>query len=99
MEKYERAEGLGLCEHCETVVSISEYPGGDEMNAKWLCGKCKGELTHLSFGFDRRSLDAQKVRWVGPDGKWTDKKPTDDFQLGTVQVMVGPKVPNQLAHN
>lgn len=92
MEKYERAEGLGLCEHCGALVSISDYAGDDAMNAKWLCGKCRGELSHLSFGFDKGARGAQKVRWVGPDGKWTDKKPTDDFQLGTIQVMVGPEV-------
>ena len=90
MYGYERVEGLGLCEHCGAIVSISNYAGDEAMNADWLCGKCKGKLSHLSFGFDKGSRGAQKVRWVGPNGKWTNQKPAEDFRLGGLEVMVGP---------
>lgn len=80
-------ETLGLCEHCGVLVFISDYAGDDTMDAEWLC-QCQGKLTHLSFGFDRGSSGARKVRWVGPDGKWVDEKPTEDFTLGDINVVI-----------
>ncbi len=80
-------ELLGLCEHCGTLVFISDYAEDDTMDTEWLC-QCKGNLTPRSFGFDRGSSGAQKVRWVSPAGKWVDKKSTEDFKLDDVNVVV-----------
>lgn len=90
MEKYESVDGLGLCEHCEVIVSISQYVGDDASSADWMC-RCGKTLTHLSFGFDKGTRGARKVRWVGPGGKWVDKKPTENFRLGNIQATTGPK--------
>lgn len=72
-------ETLGLCEHCNELLSFADMPM-DSMNAPWVCPKCRGVLNHLSFGYATER--GGKVRWVGPDGKWTDKKPTENFDLG-----------------
>jgi hypothetical protein len=78
--------GLGLCEHCGTLVSVSDYAADESMNADWLC-RCGKKLTHTSFGYDKGTEGAKKVRWVSPDRKWTDVKPAEDFQLGKVRVI------------
>lgn len=57
------------------------------MNAKWLC-KCGGELGHLSFGYDKATSGAKKVKWVGSDGKWTETEPKEDFKLGDMRVII-----------
>ena len=79
--------GVGLCEHCETLLTLEDMPL-EAMNATWSCSACGGELSHKSFGYEHGGLEAQRVRWVGPDGKWTDQQPTVDFQLKHWLVMV-----------
>ncbi len=80
---------LGLCEHCGALVSMEGMPA-EAADANWACPKCRGELTHLSFGYDRDDEKSKKVRWVGPNAKWVDLEPTEDFMLGDLQVFVQP---------
>lgn len=82
-------EALGLCEHCNTLVSLLGMPA-DSLDAIWRCTACEGKLSHLSFGFDRSSQGAQRIRWVGPNGQWIDQRPADDFKLGNLLVEVLP---------
>jgi len=87
METLELVDSLGLCEHCGKLVSVTDYAGDDSGNAKWMCS-CGKEVTHVSFGYDRGTSGAKKVKWVGPDGKWTDARPSEDFKLGKIQVIM-----------
>ena len=75
---------LGRCEHCGTILNVSDAPA-DAMDAVWKCPKCKKEITGLSFGYDGNN---QKFRWVGPNGEWTRTKPKEDFNLGNLLVVV-----------
>lgn len=73
------AASLGLCEHCGVLICLEGLPA-DAMDAKWVCPGCGGELTHKSFGY--KTDQGGKEKWVGPEGKWTTGKPTEDFVLG-----------------
>lgn len=80
------AAALGLCEHCGALLNMCTLPA-DAVNGEWRCPTCRGVLSHVSFGYDRPEKGAQKVRWVGPDGAWTDQKPVGEFQLGNLFVL------------
>ena len=69
--------GLGLCEHCGTLITMEDIPGG-EMDAEWHCPSCSGVLSHKSFGYES---SGDKIQWVDSDGQWTKEKPTEDFEL------------------
>ena len=68
--------GLGLCEHCQTLVSIQGMPA-EAMDAEWNCPKCNRVLTEKTFGYK----NGKKVLWVGKDGKWVEKEPEGSFDL------------------
>lgn len=68
---------LGLCEHCNTLLSMQNMPTGS-MDAVWKCSNCSGVLTGQSFGYE----GSKKARWVGPYGTWTTERPEVSFQLG-----------------
>ena len=74
-------ESLGRCEHCQVLLTLKDLPA-DALDAEWRCPSCNGKLSHLSFGYDKGGKGAQKVKWVGPDGKWANQKPDDNFALG-----------------
>jgi hypothetical protein len=93
MESLELVDSLGICGSCQAVVSVTEYAGDESMNAKWLC-RCRAPLTHEAFGYNKGTEGAKKVRWVGPDGTWTDKRPRRDFTLGNTHVVL--KMPSFL---
>ncbi len=81
-------DGLGLCEHCNALMTI-EGMSGEAMNAVWKCFSCKGEISHKSFGYE--SEKGNKIAWVGPEGKWVSEKPTQRFTLGNWDISVhGP---------
>lgn len=84
-----RIEGLGMCEHCGTVFSIEGLPS-DAMNAEWKCRKCNGVLTMKSLGYDDIGRKKGKRCFVGPDRKWKETKPENDFNLGSWRIAVGP---------
>jgi hypothetical protein len=81
--------GLGLCEHCGTLLTIEDMPG-DSIDAIWKCPKCEGVLSEKSFGYEK----GKKVLWVGKDGKWANHIPNappfDEFVLGTWKVRIKP---------
>lgn len=86
-------EGLGLCEHCGTLLSIEKIPV-EAMDSEWRCPNCDRVLTHLSFGYRKVSgKDFKKSQWVGPDGKWTTDKPKEDFVLGELTILARPVFP------
>ncbi len=87
MEDLELLNSLGVCGRCNAIVSITDYAHGDSMDAKWMC-RCGAELTHTEFGYDKGERGAKKIKWVGPDGKWTDTEPEEDFKLGEVDVVI-----------
>lgn len=74
--------GLGICEHCQTVLTIEDLPA-EAMDAEWRCPKCNGLLTNKTFGYKEVKKEKwEKVLWVGKEGKWVDKEPTESFSLG-----------------
>ena len=72
---------LGLCEHCGALLNMQDIPT-EGMNAEWRCPRCEEALTGVSFGFEGN----MQVRWVGPEGKWVQTRPSKDFQLGELDV-------------
>lgn len=92
LEKVVSLASLGLCEHCGVLLTMEEMPS-DAINAEWRCFKCNDVLSHRSFGYDRGEQGAQKVKWVGPNGEWTEEEPKDDFDLGNLFVMSPPTFP------
>ncbi len=88
---YVDLETLGKCEHCQGLISIMEYAGGDVIGATWGCSHCKAEVTGASFGYNSTHV---KVRWVGPGAVWQNKRPNEDFVLGdAITVCVRPPIP------
>ena len=77
---------LGKCEYCGCILNVSHF-SAEAINATWKCPECDGELSHESFGFDKATKDAKKVRWVGPDRNWQDEEPQESFQLGELRVL------------
>jgi len=73
--------GLGLCEHCGTLITVEDMTG-DAMDSEWHCPKCASVLSGLSFGYENEGKETKKVKWVGPEEKWVLEKPTKDFELG-----------------
>jgi len=55
----------------------------EALNAEWRCPKCKGVLTHKSFGYKEIDGEWRKTRWVGEDGQWIGDKPIGGFELGS----------------
>ena len=77
--------GLGLCEHCGALITM-EGLSAEAIDAEWNCPKCGEVLAHESFGYESGKGD--KIKWVGPDGKWTTEKPTNDFRLGSWDILI-----------
>ena len=75
---------LGLCEHCGVLLDMSSLPP-EAMDAVWKCPKCGKELTGKSLGYDPKH---KKVHWVGPDGRWSDIEPEEDFSIGDLSVVM-----------
>ena len=75
-------ETLGICEHCGITITMEDM-STDSMNAKWICPGCDGTLTHKSFGFEDINGEWKKIQWVDEDKKWTTKRPTRGFDLGS----------------
>jgi len=58
----------------------------EAIDATWRCPNCRKKLTHKSFGFE--NPQSEQTKWVGSDGKWTTKKPTEDFTIGSWYVYI-----------
>ena len=80
-------EALGICEHCGALTSMENLPI-EALDAIWKCAKCEKDLTHKSFGFEEVEGKFRKVKWVGPDKKWTSVRPTENFNIGHLLVSV-----------
>jgi len=95
LEELRRAERmvsldcLGLCEHCETLLSF-EFMSAEALDGEWSCPSCEEPLTHRTWGFEEIEGEWKSTRWVGPEEKWVDEKPTDDFALGSWFVRIDP---------
>jgi hypothetical protein len=90
---YERVvhpAGLGLCEHCGTLMTIADMPS-EAMDAEWRCSKCKGILSNKTFGYEEVNGEWKKTKWVGKNGKWSAEKPEGNFDLG--RWLVSDKTP------
>lgn len=81
------AHNLGLCECCGALLTLQDVPA-NALRGKWKCPKCGKTLTNKSFGNEQIGDEWAKIYWVGEDGKWTDKKPDNDFNLGDWRVIV-----------
>ena len=86
MEPIQDQNAVGICEHCEGLVSFMDYAGGDSLNAQWMCGTCGKPLSHLSFGFNQGEGGAKKVRFVGPGKQWVSEIPDDTFMIGGITI-------------
>lgn len=73
-----RIEGLGLCEHCQALLSIENMPA-ESMDAEWRCPSCNVILTNKTFGFEETEEGCKRTRWVGPDKKWVSQRPDRNF--------------------
>lgn len=82
-------EYLGLCEHCDIPLSFEKTPDA-AINLDWKCPSCDGLLTGQTFGYKKIEGEWQRVRWVGPEGKWVDERPTEDFTVGNCLVLTSP---------
>ncbi|MCX6722334.1 MAG: hypothetical protein NTY04_04095 [Candidatus Staskawiczbacteria bacterium] len=81
-------ENLGICEHnCGRLVTTEGLAVAD-VSSNWTCGGCGKILTEKSFG---RNKDGTTIKWVGPDYKWTPKKPEKSFYLGKWHIIVALK--------
>ncbi len=85
-------ETLGLCEHCGQLITIQDMPA-DSMDAEWRCPKCEKVLGSNTFGYEKVGKEGdrekyEKTRWVGPEKKWVEQKPTKDFDLGNWHIMI-----------
>jgi len=56
-----------------------------------VCSQCGNEFTSESFGYEKREGEWQKVRWIGPDKKWTEKKPEECFDFGFWKIIPNPR--------
>ncbi len=80
-----KVDSLGICVHCNRILNILMFAGDSDLNAIWKCS-CGKETTHETFGYDQAGQGARKVKWVGPDSRWTEERPSEDFKLGEVEV-------------
>jgi len=81
------ATNLGMCE-CGNIIATSKSPIDTFMhNPKQKCTYCEKELTLANFGYE--AGNPHKVKWIGPDKKWTDTRPSKNFTLGRWQIIVG----------
>ena len=79
---------LVICEHCEALLDLEGIPIKGPIN-KWKCPKCEESLTTQTLGYSENIKKARRIKWVGLDGKWTTTKPTENFHLGDMFVLVG----------
>ena len=80
-DKFVSINMLGICEDCGAFLNMAEKPG----EAIVTCPQCKKSLSGVSFGFSEGGI---RVRWVGPEISWVTLRPTQDFQVGDLTVMV-----------
>lgn len=80
-------EALGFCEHCEAILNMENMPP-DAMDAEWKCFSCEGTLTGKTFGYEQKDGKWEKTRWIGPGKKWVEQRPTEDFSIGSLFVVV-----------
>lgn len=81
-------ETLGICEHCEKILSAQDMPV-EAMDAEWRCPSCEQVLTGTTFGYERDpSGHFVKSVWVGPDRKWVKERPVEDFEVGNFKVII-----------
>lgn len=84
-------EGLGICEHCGILVSVRDWLIAVFKKDKWpVCPKCGKQLTKESFGYEKIGKDFKKMKWVGPEKKWIDKRPEKDFEIDGWYVLIHP---------
>lgn len=86
-----RLAGLGLCEFCSSMLTLEGLPS-HALSAPLKCPQCGLTLGHRSFGYKEETGEEGRDRWVGPDGRWIDVEPTEDFDFpdGT-RVTVGDR--------
>jgi hypothetical protein len=82
-------EGLGLCEHCGVLLALEDFPP-EAMDTEWRCLKCKGVLTNKTFGYGEINGVWKKIQWVGKGKKWTQRKPTENFDLNNLHITIEP---------
>jgi hypothetical protein len=78
-------DSLGLCEHCGELLCLHNLPS-DAIDAVWKCPKCGSVLTYKSFGY--KTSQGNKIKWVGPKGKWVFSRPEREFELGRLQIVL-----------
>jgi hypothetical protein len=87
--------GLGICEYCSTVLCVRDIPEGIDIRTA-ACPACNRGPLSLSFtwglGPDPKDLgdrtNCKQLKWVGPDGKWTNTIPTENFLLPRLGLVI-----------
>lgn len=80
-------EVLGKCDDCGLLASTKDVLAEDMDVVERRCFVCNAILTHESFGFANPE-DRRKIRWISPDGNWTNVRPSENFDLGEIRVNV-----------
>lgn len=76
-------EFVGKCQWCGEPILLREM-SPDAAIGNVPCLRCQNLLTPAAFGHDE---SGHKIRWIGPDGEWTETRPTGNFILSGVVVV------------
>ncbi|MDD2730506.1 MAG: hypothetical protein PHW33_00045 [Candidatus Portnoybacteria bacterium] len=80
------AAGLGLCEHCGTLMTLEDMPA-EAIDADWACPACGKIISSKTFGYEGKGADCRRTKWVGPDRQWVEEKPKQEFVIGFWRVI------------
>jgi len=75
---------LGLCSACRQAFSVRRLRFS---RSGWVCPSkgCGAPLSIASFGQREEGRGVLKsVRWVGPSGGWTKRRPSKPFEIDVV---------------
>ena len=80
---------LGLCEHCQALLTM---PSVLAISSKgpWQCPTCHKIITLRSFGHRKDGTALKKIFWVNQSGQWTTIVPEKDFKIGPWSAMKHP---------
>ena len=79
-------EELGRCKNCKKLITTKELLA-EALRAAWNCPGCGKVVTYESFGYKGEN-EEHRFKWIGPNGRWTRKRPANDFQLGELSITV-----------
>lgn len=82
------SDSLGVCEHCGHIFPARDVVKEGEDGK---CPKCNKEISAATFGYRKFRKKWRKNRWLGPDGKWIDTEPSENFSIGELYIIVSKR--------